>query len=508
MHEAIDGGAPQQRAGRIRPRWWAASTLVAAALLAGCTSESSPSTDRSTTAPPTSEEPSGAAASAVSAEDGWFVDDQGRVVQLRGVNEVFKAAPFFPAADGFGADDARLLRELGFNTVRLGVNLEGLMPEPGEISSAYLDGLAKSVDDLEAEGMWAVLDFHQDGFSPKYNGNGFPDWMAIDDGLDNPPEAVFPLYYVQNPAMQRAWEHFWADDPGPDGVGVQTHFHEAVRATAERFASAPNVIGYEAINEPFPGADYQACLTAEGCGDLEAERLTPFAERFEDAVRSGSDDQLVWVEPFVLFNFGQGPTTLTGPDDDRLLAAHTYALSPDGEQANVDYLRDARKRDGKPVLVTEFGASMDPGLIERHLDLYDEAMVPWLFWAYNENIVSDRGEPASLDQVSDATGLRALVRPYPAAVAGVPTGWSFDPDARRFELTATTGRLGGGSFARGTETVIEMPPFAFPDGYRAEVTGGRITSDPCAAQLTVVADAGAEELQVTAEADGAECTPG
>jgi endoglycosylceramidase len=491
-----------------RARLRSAAAIAAVVLaVASCTGSSDDASSEagSTT---TSAAPSGPATAPVAAADGWFVDGEGRVVQLRGVNEVFKAAPFYPAADGFGPDDAQLLRELGFNTVRLGVNMEGLMPEPGKVSTEYLDGIAQSVDQLQEEGLWVVMDFHQDGFSPKYNGNGFPDWMAIDDGLENPPDAVFPLYYVQNPAMQRAWEHFWADDEGPDGVGVQTHFHEAVRATAERFASAPNVIGYEAINEPFPGADYQACLTAEGCGELEAERITPFAERFEEAVRSESDTQLVWVEPFVLFNFGQGPTTLPGAEGDRLLAAHTYALSPEGEEANVDYLDATRDRDDKPVLITEFGASMDPALLDRHVELYDEAMVPWLFWAYNENIVHDREEPASLDTVVDAEGLRSLVRPYPSAVAGVPTGWSFDADAARFELSYSTGRLGGGEFAEGTETVIEMPPFAFPDGYRVEVEGGEVTSDPCAPQLTIAADAGVDEVQVTAAADGADCTPG
>ena len=48
--------------------------------------------------------------------------------------------------------------------------------------------------------------------------------MAINDGLPNPPDAVFPLYYVQNPAMQRAFENFWANRPGPDGVRLQEHY--------------------------------------------------------------------------------------------------------------------------------------------------------------------------------------------------------------------------------------------------------------------------------------------
>jgi endoglycosylceramidase len=432
----------------------------------------------------------------VRALEGWFVDAEGRVVQLRGVNEVYKADPFHPSADGFGVDDGELLAELGFNTVRLGVNLEGLMPAPGEVAEDYLEAIETSVSDLADAGIWVVIDFHQDGFSPKYNGNGFPDWMAVDDGLDNPPEAIFPLYYVQNPAMQRAWEHFWANDPGPDGVPLQDHFMTAVQATAERFAKAPNVLGYEAINEPFPGADYDPCLAADGCAELEAERIGPFAERFEAAVRSASDDQLVWIEPFVLFNFGQGPTSLPGTEGDRLLAGHVYALDAAGEEAVVGYLAEARQRDAKPVLITEFGASLDPAFLERHVEVFDEAMVPWIFWAYNEHIVTEREEDASVEGVVDLDALRALVRPYPSAVAGVPTGWDFDPGTSAFELAFDAGRLDGSAFEPGTETEVQVPSLAYPDGYEVVVEGGTVTSEPCAAVLTIATDEGATSVSV------------
>ena len=39
-------------------------------------------------------------------------------------------------------------------------------------------------------------------------------------------------------------------------------------AVAQRFASSANVIGYEAMNEPWPGTNWKSCTT--GCPDLEA----------------------------------------------------------------------------------------------------------------------------------------------------------------------------------------------------------------------------------------------
>ena len=63
--------------------------------------------------------------------------------------------------------------------------------------------------------------------------------MAIDDGLPNPPDAVFPVYYIQNPAMQRAFESLWANRPGPGGIGLQDYFTQGVTAVATRFAPPP-----------------------------------------------------------------------------------------------------------------------------------------------------------------------------------------------------------------------------------------------------------------------------
>jgi endoglycosylceramidase len=39
----------------------------------------------------------------------WITDAKGRVVLLHGVNMVYKRAPYYPAATGFGPDDAAFL---------------------------------------------------------------------------------------------------------------------------------------------------------------------------------------------------------------------------------------------------------------------------------------------------------------------------------------------------------------------------------------------------------------
>jgi endoglycosylceramidase len=371
-------------------------------------------------------------------EGRWITDATGRVVQLRGVNEVAKSAPYYPAAFGFGEDDARFLAEHGFNSVRLGVDFRGLMPEPGKVEHAYIDQLAGTVRDLSRHGIFVLIDFHQDGFAPKYNGNGLPDWMAIDDGLPNPPDAVFPLYYIQNPAMQRAFESLWANRPGPGGIGLQDYYAQGVSAVAKRFAHSPWVLGYNPINEPFPGARWTNCLRVEGCPNLESELFGPFNAKMTAAIRRWTRRQLIFVEPFVLFNFGVSPTSLPGAGTGNGLSFHSYTSDPAQEPAVVDFAVTAAERDGAPVIATEFGATTSATTLRRLTKSFDDRLVPWMFWAYNEEVIRDRSLPAGLDNLESLDAFRALVRPYPEALAGTPQSLAFDPDTRVFDLTYST----------------------------------------------------------------------
>ena len=115
--------------------------------------------------------------------------------------------------------------------MRLGVVFGAVMPQPGVIDQAYVDSIAETVRVLAREDIFTLLDFHQDGYGPLTHGNGFPEWATLTDGQPN-PNVGFPGYYLTNPAMQRAFDNFWLNRPGPDGVPLQTHYAEAVRSVA------------------------------------------------------------------------------------------------------------------------------------------------------------------------------------------------------------------------------------------------------------------------------------
>jgi endoglycosylceramidase len=428
----------------------------------------------------------------------WFTDPLGRVATLHGVNEVAKIAPYHPAAFGFGDDDARFLAAHGMNVLRLGVDFRGVMPEPGRVDGAYIDELARTVRDAQRHRIFVLLDFHQDGFSPMFNGNGLPDWMAITDGLPNPPDAVFPLYYIQNPAMQRAFDHFWANDAAPDGVGLQDHFATGVAAVTSRFAGNPWVLGVETLNEPWPGTDWTSCLSAAGCPDLEAQLLAPFHRKVADAVHAVAPRFLVLGEPFVLFNFGQGPTDAPGIGADRTaLSFHSYATDVQGEEQVVAHAVAAATRQGVPLLATEFGDGIDPVVLDRLTDEFEGASIGWLDWSYDGNVIADTTRPAGLDNLRSLDAWTALVRPYATAIAGTPTVTTFDGATTTYHLEYDTVLPDGRRAGPALPTTVHVPPLRYPDGWRATVEGARITSLPCVSPMVLRARPGASHVRVT-----------
>jgi endoglycosylceramidase len=334
------------------------------------------------------------------------------------------------------------------------------------------------------------------------HGNGFPEWATLTDGLPNPPER-FPAYYVTNPALQRAFDNFWENRPGPDGVPLQAHYATAVAAIAAAVADEPLVLGYDLMNEPWPGTAYQTCLT--GCPDIEQARLVPFGERVAAAIRAVDPRHFVFSEPFTLFNFGQSQTSLSGIGAPASgLSFHVYALTPERDVAVLENGIAAAAR-GDAILVTEFGATNDTGAIRRLTDAMDTRLVPWIFWTWDEHLIIDKRQPPAPDNVRVAV-LEALARPYASATSGTPASFAYDPDTRVLDYAWTATRPDGTAAPADLPTTIVVPPSAYAAGYAAEVDGGQVRSEPCAAILAVTNDAGAARVSVRV-APASSCAP-
>jgi endoglycosylceramidase len=461
----------------------------------------------------------------------WITDARGRTVILHGVNMVFKRPPYYPAATGFGKDDAAFLQRNGFNTVRLGVIYAGVEPSPGAYDEGYLDQIAATESILAKHGIFSQLDFHQDMYNERFQGEGWPDWAVQDDGLPNQPQLGFPANYFAMPALLRAYDHFWANDPGPGGIGLQDRYAAAWQHVAARFIKARHTLGLDLMNEPWPGTPWTSCLMASGCPDFDRNAMGSFYRLVIDHIRAVERQKLIWYEPNVLFNFTADTNLPDFGDRAAGFSFHVYCTQglapPPYSGANCETLDEvvfsnADKRanaTGDALLLSEFGATDDLATIRRNVQLADRHMVSWQYWHYCEcadptttgsgvqAIVVDPAQPPVGSNVKEAK-LDVLSQPYPQLVAGTPSGWEFDPATRVFRLTYSTKGPGGKRFARRArkrskkalrkrQTEIFLGRDRYPKGYKTSVRGGAITSKRKSGLLKVVACPGRKTVRVT-----------
>ncbi len=471
----------------------------------------------------------------------WLIDADGRVVILHGVNQVAKLPPYLPSAVGFGADDAAAIAAEGFNTVRTGLAHAGFVPAPGAYSGTYLDDLATTVDQLTAQGIYVLLDFHQDLYGMRYQGNGMADWATVDSSPTDPTllpscAAGFPGNIFSCPFLWEAFDRFLglnghAPEIGPRSLTLEEEFADAWRQVATRFRDDPLVFGYDLLNEPYPGSATTLCLSPSGCPAADDAALTAFSNLVAQAVREVDPDTVVFYEPFGT-NFNAGFPTHHGEVDAGNVGFgfHLYACISTPGQSTPESLNACRPSEqrvfsnaeaqaamfGDVPLLTEFGATDDLPLLQDIGDLADANMMGWQYWAWwnrdpccerpNEGIIDDPANPPTPEHL-DQPKLDALVRPYPRAVAGTPTGWSWDRTARRFELRYTTSAVDG-VLAPGAVTEVWIPHRHFPDGYDVvDLRGAAVTSAPDAERLQLVALPGATAVSFAVVPSGCGAVP-
>jgi len=459
-------------------------------------------------------------------EGRWITDSSGRVVILHGVNMVSKRPPYHPAATGFGVDDAEFLAAQGFNTVRLGLIYAGVEPQPGVYDEGYLDQIAATEEILARHGIFSQLDFHQDLYNERFGGEGWPDWATIDDGAPAEPLSGFPASYVSSPGLNQAFNNFWANRAGPGGVGLQDLYAAAFRRVAERFAGRETTIGYDLLNEPWPGSVWPSCANPAGCPAFDVATMAPAYARMIAAIREVEPQKLIWYEPHVIFNFGADSAIPATGDPQTGFSFHVYCIAgafaipglppTPCETADELVFSNADKQaaeTGDALLLSEFGATDDLDVLRRNVEGAESHMVSWQYWHYCacddpttqgpgvQAVVIDPSQPPTGANVKDAK-LDVLVRPYPQLVAGTPERYGFEEARRRFELRFATVGPGGQSFAPAAgpapaaaptvpastpQSEVFVPRRHYPDGYAVDVDGGGIASAPGADLLRVAA---------------------
>ena len=204
--------------------------------------------------------------STITVQGNRFVDNLGRHVILNGINVVSKSPQEQYLFQG-GPDFYANLKKWGINCIRFIVIWDGLETEMGVYNEAYLKEIDKRIKWAGDQGLFVVLDMHQDLFSVKYS-DGAPEWATLDEDKTHQTGAIWSDSYMISEAVQTSFDNFWANKPAADGVGVQDHYVALWKHIAKRYAYNSMVIGYDLMNEPFPGSTAlqftRALLTAYG----------------------------------------------------------------------------------------------------------------------------------------------------------------------------------------------------------------------------------------------------
>ena len=198
---------------------------------------------------------------------------------------MYKVDPWTPTTSGFDYQnslsdiDAKNLKSWGFNIVRLGVMWPGVEPTQGSYNATYLDEIEVIVNHLKEHNIYVILDFHQDLLHRKFCGEGLPDYVldvctaAYYNG--NVPafprpvgNSTYPVDENGDPDIDSClskgfFDYYMSAEVGAtfqclyENVdGLWDSFAAYWTVIATRFKDYRNVLGYELINEPWLGDQY------------------------------------------------------------------------------------------------------------------------------------------------------------------------------------------------------------------------------------------------------------
>ena len=224
-----------------------------------------------------------------------FRDGQGRQLLFRGYNA--KVTTLFDVTfdDGrvpeetfpdLSEAEAVRIEQLGWNVLRIPVSWSGLEPHPLAYSAAFLAKLDAVIAMAKAHGFYVFVDMHQDGYSKEIGEDGEPLWA-----IEPPPTVLLQGPYsdarrTMGPALNAGYS-FFANDPAADGRPLQNAYVEAVQQIVRHVLGQPQVLGYEAFNEPVL---------------LHQPELDAFHATFAAAVHAVDADAPVLFEPVATRN--------------------------------------------------------------------------------------------------------------------------------------------------------------------------------------------------------------
>ena len=383
----------------------------------------------------------------------FILDNEGRYSVFHGVNVIIKLPPYLPDLDKFDPMnslnteyDLKTMKKMGFNMVRLGVIWEAVERQPGVYDMEYLQKVEEIINTLGKNGIYTMVDAHQDAFSRNFCGEGVPYFYTNELGYDKKCNAnivtqflgfvgtcknldYFNFTYDENglPVIDDCKKnsfieyHFLAEFSSAykkfyENVNnIQDKFVEFWKVVATKFKGNKYVLGYDLWNEPSPGGfleDFKNIIP--GRPDLYS--VLPLYKKVNEALRDIDPNYILYFEntpiPDTLPIMGGlvWGTMKEKPGDDnepQVYNFHSYCCvsganaCENGEASLKNSLNlcpkfhknkfktemdNARNNLHVPMFVSEFGACSDSQAcyneIMNVISICEENFISWSYWNY------------------------------------------------------------------------------------------------------------------------------
>jgi endoglycosylceramidase len=394
-------------------------------------------------------------------EDDFLRAPDGRVAILRGVNVSGdqKVAPYI---DGKSfADYARIHDDWGFDSIRFVMTWAAIEPTQGVYDDAYLQQVSDRMEWAREAGLVVILDMHEDIYGEGFGYDGAPAWAC--DATNYAAYVNMTPWYINSldPPVEACVDAFYTTDTRAQFIAAWTH-------VAQMLAGSPAIIGIDPLNEPSWGS-YSVY-------NFERDRLVPLYADVAAAVRDIAPTWIIFAEPSSSRNIGLESEITSLPFDNAMYSPHSYDSGAESG-SGFDPTHRQQILDNGALLATEattmhaglwigeYGGVADEGGIADYMSAeYDAAAAAaagTTYWA------DDGGDYGLVDADGNEKPelVAAVVRPYPAFVAGTPSSYAFDSTTSMFSVTYAPDR----SAAQPTE--IAIPPRLYPGGYTVDCGG-------------------------------------